>query len=101
MLKYDNVDVTLAKRRILREISLSFPYGTITSILGPNGCGKSTLLNCLLFHNIIKSGNIYLDDKPLNEYSPMQRAKRIAFLPQIKETPYITVKTLVMHGRFP
>ena len=29
---------------LLKDISVSFPRGRITTILGPNGSGKSTLL---------------------------------------------------------
>ena len=32
---------------ILKDISLVFPTGSKTCILGPNGCGKTTLLKRL------------------------------------------------------
>lgn len=101
MLKYDNVTAYIHKKEILHEISASFPYGTITAILGPNGCGKSTLLHCILNHKLIRQGSITLDDRPLLSYPPKEKAKRIAFLPQIHELPPITVRTLVTQGRFP
>ena len=34
---------------ILHDISLSFPPGTLTAIVGPNGCGKTTLLRPVPF----------------------------------------------------
>ncbi len=101
MLKYDNVSAFIHKKEILHELSASFPYGTITVILGPNGCGKSTLLHCLLNHKLIHHGSILLDDRPLLSYSPKEKAKRLAFLPQLQEIPPITVQTLVSQGRFP
>lgn len=33
------------KQLILKDISLSFAKGKITTLLGSNGCGKSTLFN--------------------------------------------------------
>lgn len=101
MLKYENVSVNINKKPILHDISLSFPYGTITTILGPNGCGKSTLIGCLNDSFQLKQGNIYLDERSLFEYSHSERAKRIAILPQLHEVPPITVRTLVSQGRFP
>ena len=29
---------------VLKDVSLTFQTGKITSLIGPNGCGKSTLL---------------------------------------------------------
>ena len=39
--------VTLQQTPILKDISLVFPTGSKTCILGPNGCGKTTLLKRL------------------------------------------------------
>ena len=32
----------------LRDMSLDFPKGQLTSLLGPSGCGKTTLLKIIL-----------------------------------------------------
>lgn len=101
MLKYENIFAGHGKKKTLSEISLCFPYGTITSILGPNGSGKSTMLHCLLNPMMISSGQITLDQKPLNQLKATERAKRISFLPQSQNTPSLTVKTLVSQGRYP
>ena len=34
-------------RRVLRDLSVCFPIGQLTVIVGRNGCGKSTLLKLL------------------------------------------------------
>ena len=44
MLKLQNLTAGYGEKTILRDISLTFPPGTVTAILGINGCGKSTLL---------------------------------------------------------
>jgi phosphate transport system ATP-binding protein len=43
----DGVSAWHGGRRILHDVSLPFPAGTITALVGPSGCGKSTLLRCL------------------------------------------------------
>ncbi|KAL3931611.1 MAG: hypothetical protein SGBAC_011229 [Bacillariaceae sp.] len=42
----DNVSTTKGKK-LLHEMNLLFPEGSISAILGPSGAGKSTLLNIL------------------------------------------------------
>ena len=34
-------------RQVLKDLSLSFPVGQLTVIVGRSGCGKSTLLKLL------------------------------------------------------
>lgn len=85
---------------VLKDISLSFPQGTVTVVAGPNGCGKSTLLKAVA--GILPSaGQIRLDGEALGDLSSRNRAQRIAFLPQSRQVPEINVKRLVLHGRFP
>lgn len=101
MLKYENVFAGHGKKQTLSEISLCFPYGTITSILGPNGSGKSTMLHCLLNPMLMSSGQITLDGQPLHHMKAAKRAQRISFLPQLKSIPALTVRNLVCQGRYP
>lgn len=101
MLKYENVFAGHGKKQILSDISLCFPYGTITSILGPNGSGKSTMLHCLLNPMLMSSGQITLDGQSLHHMKATKRAQRISFLPQLKGIPSLTVRSLVSQGRYP
>lgn len=39
-----NLNVTLGKNHILKNVSLDIPDKAITCIIGPSGCGKTTLL---------------------------------------------------------
>ncbi|CAJ1951950.1 unnamed protein product [Cylindrotheca closterium] len=43
----DNVSTTTGKKKLLKEMNLLFPEGSVSAILGPSGAGKSTLLNVL------------------------------------------------------
>ena len=85
---------------VLRDISLVIPRGQVTVIAGPNGCGKSTLLKALT-GILPAAGSVLLEGQALLTLSGRERAQKVAFLPQNRQTPEITVKNLVLHGRFP
>ena len=86
---------------ILHDVDAEFPEGKISVLIGPNGCGKSTTIRSLvrLVPNV--SGTMLLDETDISGLSPQDLAKRIAYLPQNRNITEITVRRLVMHGRFP
>lgn len=100
--RYENVTVRAGRTEILRDVSLAFPAGQISVLLGPNGCGKTTLLQCLNGMSEIAGGHVFLGETDIAALSGNERARRVAFLPQVRTIiPSIPVQTLVEHGRFP
>lgn len=88
--------------RVIEDLSLDFPAGAVTALIGPNGCGKSTLLKSLTRIVQPVSGDIAVEGKPVGDYSAKALAKKIAFLPQVLPVPDgITVRQLVAYGRSP
>ena len=89
-------------RRILDSIAVQFASGCVTAVLGPNGAGKSTLLGCMVGLLRPSHGAVDLDETPLVSLAADERARRIAFLPQIAEISWpVDVATLVALGRIP
>lgn len=88
-------------KEILHKIKMSLEPGKVTVIIGPNGCGKSTLLKSLVRFNPHTAGKIQVQGKDIFEYSQQELAKQIAYLPQSRNVPDITVLRMVLHGRFP
>ena len=43
----ERLEVTLAGRTVLSDVSLSLPSSQLVALVGPNGAGKSTLVNIL------------------------------------------------------
>lgn len=101
MVEIRDLSAGYGKREILRGVSLSMRPGTVTTLLGSNGCGKSTLLKAMLGTADIFGGDILLNGESARQMSATALAQKMAYLPQSKNTPDITVGTLVLHGRFP
>lgn len=100
MITLEQVAISYGDKSILREVNARFETGSFTSIIGVNGSGKSTLLKTIAGLHPYR-GNIYLDGKELRSYARKERAKRLAYLPQVRQIPQMDVATLVAHGRFP
>ena len=58
-------------------------HGEVLALLGPNGGGKTTLLKTLLGLLAPQAGEVQLDGRPLARYSIRERARRIAYVPQV------------------
>lgn len=101
MIKLENISFSYDKKKeFIKNLSLEFKKGEITTILGPNGSGKSTLLHMMSTYLKPKSGKIYLEDKDLRKLKQKEIAKYISCVYQENESPDdITVRDLVSFGR--
>ena len=101
MISISDLYASYEGEEILHGVDVRFPTGKVSVILGPNGSGKSTTLRAMVRLVPEISGEITLDGTALDTLSPQALARRIAYLPQSRNVPDITVERLVMHGRFP
>jgi putative ABC transport system ATP-binding protein len=58
--------------RALDNVSVEFPSGRFTAIMGPSGSGKSTLMHCLAGLDRITSGQIFIGDVEVNKLNEKQ-----------------------------
>lgn len=56
-------------REILHGVTVSFPEGSFTAIVGESGCGKSTLASLLMGRNRGFSGSLTVGGVPITELS--------------------------------
>ena len=61
-----NVSKNYGDVEALRDLSLDFPRGQLTSLLGPSGCGKTTLLKIIAGLLDATSGDIFIDGKKVD-----------------------------------
>lgn len=87
-------------RTVGRGLDVALSTGEVLALLGPNGGGKTTLLKTLLGLLKPKAGEVRLGDKPLDNYSIRERARVVAYVPQVHISTFaFTVETVVLMGR--
>ncbi|MEE1786171.1 ABC transporter ATP-binding protein [Streptomyces sp. SP17BM10] len=68
----------------LDEVSVGFPFGTFTAVMGPSGSGKSTLLRSAAGLEPIDGGDVLVDGRALNGLRDNEltvlRRERIGFV---------------------
>lgn len=101
MLEIRNLSAGYPGKMVLKQINLTLEPGTITVLLGPNGCGKSTLLKTLCGILPAHGGTVTMDGESILDLPSRLLAQKIAYLSQSRPVPDITVRRMVLHGRFP
>ncbi|WP_405010008.1 sugar ABC transporter ATP-binding protein [Kitasatospora sp. NBC_01539] len=87
----------------LGDVTLDFPAGQVTALMGENGAGKSTLLKILTGDHQPTEGTVVLDGRPVQFSSPTDaRRAGIRIIPQEPEIiPHVSVAENVYAGSLP
>ena len=68
----------------LRDVTVEFPAGRYTAIMGPSGSGKSTLMHCVAGLDTLTQGKVFVDGVDLSLLSERELTKlrrdRIGFI---------------------
>lgn len=101
-LRATDIAAGYGKETVLAGVSIALHCGEFIGLIGPNGCGKSTLLRSLSRALPIRAGSIDLDGRDLAAWSPRERARRLAFVPQSEASHFeFCVRDIVLMGRHP
>lgn len=88
---YDN------KKNVINNVNLEIEDKEFVVLVGASGCGKSTLLRMIAGLENISGGEIFIDDKKVNDVPPKDRD--IAFVFQSYALyPHMTVKENIAFG---
>ncbi len=92
-----------ANRHIVaEELSASLPKGTMACLVGANGVGKSTLMRTLSGFQPALRGEVRIDGRALEEYTPRELSERVGVvLTERESAPDLTVEEVVAIGRVP
>jgi putative ABC transport system ATP-binding protein len=70
--------------RALDDVTIAFPEGELTAIMGPSGSGKSTLMHCVAGLDTLTSGHVYIGDVDLTSLPERKltllRRERVGFI---------------------
>ncbi|MBW7457767.1 ABC transporter ATP-binding protein, partial [Paenibacillus sepulcri] len=64
---------------IIENLNLTIKDGSFTVLVGPSGCGKSTTLRMVAGLEKVTSGEIWIDDKCVNDTAPGLRDVAMVF----------------------
>ncbi|MBE0696267.1 MAG: ABC transporter ATP-binding protein [Anaerolineaceae bacterium] len=102
MLQAQSIRVKYGDRLVLTDISLQVASGSILGVIGPNGAGKTTLIRALSGVVPLSAGRILAQGKDIFKLSTVERARRVAVVPQARSLPAsFTGWQLVLLGRTP
>lgn len=109
MIDIENINKTIKKQHILKNVCLHIPEGKIYGLVGNNGSGKTVLLKCILGIYLIDNGTICINGKQhtkrdgilteasamiehpafLSNYTGMQNLRYLYELNHKKNIPYL------------
>lgn len=101
MIRLEDVTFAYQDEPVLRGVSCTLEDGCLTAVIGANGSGKSTMLRLCAGQLRPGSGRVLAEGREAAAYAPKAFARAVAYLPQNRPMPMISVRSLVSHGRFP
>ncbi len=79
-LKLENINKTFdGKNFVVKNFNLEVNNEDFVVLVGPSGCGKTTVLNIIAGLENQTSGNVYIEDKLVNNVDPKNRDIAMVF----------------------
>lgn len=96
------LDVTIAGKEIVNNITMELQNKEFVGLIGPNGSGKSTILRTVYRALKKTRGNIFFDGVELEQVSVQESAQKLGVMKQIAQLAFdFKVIDLVLLGRTP
>ena len=74
-----NIEKSFGSNKVINKFDIKINDGEFIVLVGPSGCGKSTLLRMISGLETIDKGEIYLDNKIINNLIPSKREIAMVF----------------------
>jgi ATP-binding cassette subfamily B protein len=98
-LEVRGLTVEIDGRKVLRDVSLTVPAGTMTAIVGKTGAGKSLLCETLPRLLEIPAGTVFLDGRDVTELPLASLRRAIGYAPQEAFLFSTTIADNIRYGR--
>lgn len=100
-LSLEGAQAVIGTRAVLQGVDLALGQGELVALLGANGAGKTSLLRGALGFLPLTAGQAMVGGRPARELSPVQRARAVSYLPQVRPLAWpVRVLDLVSLGRY-
>lgn len=101
-LELQKLSVGYNGRPLIHDIQIGIEKGEIVTLIGPNGSGKSTILKSITRQLQLICGNVYLEEKNLQELSFKALSTKMAVVLTERMKPELmTCHDIVATGRYP
>ena len=74
-----NIEKSFGTNKVINKFDIKINDGEFIVLVGPSGCGKSTLLRMISGLESVDIGEIYLDNKLINNLIPSKREIAMVF----------------------
>jgi ABC-2 type transport system ATP-binding protein len=97
MLELRGVSKSFGDKRVLEEVDLTLPAGSVLGLVGKNGAGKTTLLKCALGLVRPQRGDVRILGEPAGELSAAGK-ERLGYVPQkIDLYPWMNIRQITAY----
>ncbi|BDH60977.1 spermidine/putrescine import ATP-binding protein PotA [Lysinibacillus sp. PLM2] len=79
IIRFENVSKSYDDEVVLKDINFELEKGKFYTLLGPSGCGKTTILRIIAGFAEPSRGNIYFNDKKINNVPANMRQVNTVF----------------------
>ena len=79
LIELKNIEKSFGSNKVINKFDIKIKDGEFIVLVGPSGCGKSTLLRMISGLETVDKGEIYLDNKIINNLIPSKREIAMVF----------------------
>lgn len=79
IIRFENVTKSYDDEVVLKNVNFELEKGKFYTLLGPSGCGKTTILRMIAGFTDPTYGNIYFNEKIINNVPPNERQVNTVF----------------------
>lgn len=101
LLECQQIKKSFGTVKAVNQVSFALQKGEFLAVLGPSGCGKSTILRMIAGFELVDSGKIFLQNRPVSSpqllVPPQQRSLGMVFQ-EIALFPHLNVSQNITFG---